>query len=144
MAGDSDSKTKEQLIEEINALKEQLAAHDTEGSADTSSSSHQPTLAKPMTRREALSNWIAPVVLSVPVMGAIKPETANAQPVPPTPPAPTPMPPAPTVAVSVDTIGTAGAVALGGALAAAGAAKLVKDKKKTSDNDGSKDEADRR
>ena len=137
MADNNESKTKEQLIEEINALREQLAAHDADTGKDASGDSHEPTFAKPMTRREALTTWIAPVVLSVPVVAAMSSETARAAPQEPQLPTQYPAPTLPE-AESVPGLGAAGAVVLGGALAAAGA-KMLKDKKDASGDDGSED-----
>jgi hypothetical protein len=157
MAGDSESKTKEELIEEINALREQLAAREAFTGSGTAEQSHQPTFTKPMTRREALTQWVAPVVLSVPVVAALRSETAHAGGAPPptqapmpTPMPPTPMPPMPTMAPaptlapkSVPALGAAGAVALGGALAAAGA-KVLKDQQQASGEESSEGDETRK
>ena len=152
MTDGNDAKTKAQLLAEIEALRKQLAARDKDGAGQPVEASTEPSLSRPMTRREAIGRWIAPVILSVPVTAAMRPGTAQAQvpptgeptqaPSPPTqapsPPTQAPSPPtqvptqvptqAPTrAAQEIPGIGLAGAAALGGALAAMGA-KLLKDR----------------
>ncbi len=138
MTDSNDTKTKEQLLAEIEALQDQLAAKSAGADENASARSAEPTFSRPMTRREALTNWIAPVVLSVPIVAAMRSETAHAQAPGPQPtlgPEPTERPPQPPQqARSVPGLGTAGAVALGGALAAAGA-KALKNRKNTSDDE---------
>jgi hypothetical protein len=151
MAGDRESKTNAELIEEINALKELLAARSAVTGSGAAEEFNQPTFSKPMTRREALTHWVAPVVLSVPVAAALRSEAARAGGPPPPSPVPSPVPspappptvaPAPTMAPrSIPALGAAGAVALGGALAAAGA-KAIKDRHRAADKGGSHTEAD--
>lgn len=64
---DSD-KTKEQLIEELKALRSQVGAGKPEATGDADS-------AGGLTRRDMLSGWVAPVILTVPLM----PRTGRAQ-----------------------------------------------------------------
>lgn len=79
MADGNDTKTKEQLLAEIAALKSELAARASEPARGEPGASVHPVASVPMTRREAIVNWIAPVILSVPVLGAaLKPGTAEA------------------------------------------------------------------
>jgi len=157
MTDSDDTKTKKELLAEIEALKQQLAAKNAGAGEDTSGESREPSFSRPITRREALKNWIAPVVLSVPITAALSTEKVHAQAAPAPEPAPAPPTSAPTLepptqapptsaptlepptrapqpaeARAVPGLGAAGAVALGGALAAAGA-KMLKDKKKASD-----------
>jgi len=94
----NDTKTKEQLLEEIAALKEQLArrealagepvaaaspAVDARAPEDELAAPSAPVFAAPMTRRQSIVSWVAPVILSLPVVQAvgavIKPGTAQAQ-----------------------------------------------------------------
>jgi len=94
----NDTKTKEQLLAEIAALKEQLARREAlagEASAaasppleskateDKLAAPSAPVFAAPMTRRQSIVSWVAPVILSLPVVQAvgavIKPGTAQAQ-----------------------------------------------------------------
>lgn len=96
MSDGSDPKTKEDLLAEIAALKEQLAQRDravakpvAEGKAVTEdkataegAGSAAPVFAAPMTRRQSIVSWVAPVILSLPVVqvvgAVIKPGTAQA------------------------------------------------------------------
>lgn len=78
-------KTKQQLIDELEALRAQLAGQEGKGAGEAG----EPSLAGPMTRRTVLTNWVAPVVLSIPLSAMTR--TAAAQPVP-TPLQPTPIP----------------------------------------------------
>lgn len=57
---DSD-KTKEQLIEELKALRSQNAAGTNQGSAN-------PAANTSLTRRDVLTGWVAPVILTVPLI----------------------------------------------------------------------------
>jgi hypothetical protein len=97
MSDGSKTKTKAQLLAEIKALRKQLAAGDNGKPATEESSA--PSFSRPITRREALTNWIAPVILSVPVVAAMRSAPAQAQGVPSTSfPTQFPSPsPAPTV-----------------------------------------------
>lgn len=98
MSHGSDKKSREQLLAEIEALRQQLAASEAQGDKRSPGASSEPSLSRPITRREALTAWVAPVILSVPIVAALHSETARGQ-VPPTAP-PTPSPPtgAPTLA----------------------------------------------
>lgn len=78
-------KTKQQLIDELEALRAQLAGQEGKGAGEAG----EPSLAGPMTRRTVLTNWVAPVVLSIPLSAMTR--TAAAQPVP-TPLQRTPIP----------------------------------------------------
>jgi hypothetical protein len=97
----NDTRTKEQLLAEIEALKKQLLKQD---SGALSSESAGPVLSVPITRRQAIGTWIAPVILSVPVLGAVlAPSTAEAErcvPAPTAVPTAAPTTPAPTRAPS--------------------------------------------
>lgn len=72
-----ESKTHEQLLAEIAALKKQLAAEQQSQSAVTGTGAHEaeepktasaPVFATPVTRRAAITSWVAPVILSVPAV----------------------------------------------------------------------------
>ena len=149
MTDNNDTKTTKQLLAEIEALEEQLAARGSDSGKSVSGGSSQPIFSVPITRRQvfkqALVGWVSPVILSVPLAAALltKPGTANAQAVPPTP-APAPPTSVPTVtpstsvpttapptvgstAVPIPGLGLIGIAALGSALAATGS-KLVMDR----------------
>lgn len=137
MTDSNDTRTTEQLLAEIEALREQLTAQSAAAKPPASRAPSEPIFSVPMTRREALAGWIAPVVLSMTVAGlAMKPIPAHAA-VTSLPTAggkkgvPTRLP----TAVPIPALGVVGLAALGGALAAAGA-KLLKDRT-GSDSDGS-------
>jgi len=170
MSDSKETKTKAQLLAEIEALRKQLAAGD--GGKSASGESSAPSFSRPITRREALANWIAPVILSVPVVAAMRSGTAQAAAVAPTQgpvpstsfpssfPSPSPAPTvAPTAAPTVSPtaaptkapiaapepqavpgLGIAGIAVLGGALAVAGA-KLLKDRADASDADAPEDDS---
>lgn len=101
---DGDTKTKDQLLAEIAALKEQLARRDAVTSppdskavaeASVTKASAAPVFAAPMTRRESIVSWVAPVILSLPVLAAgsvLKPGTAHAVTDDSLPPVPTAKP----------------------------------------------------
>ncbi len=76
--GDDESKTKAQLIAEIEELRRQLAERDDAAHADGDPARSQPALARPITRRTTLTSWVAPVILSVPFGAMIRPGTARA------------------------------------------------------------------
>jgi len=163
MSDSNETKTKAQLLAEIEALRKQLAAGDDAKHASGESSA--PSFSRPITRREALANWIAPVILSVPVVAAMRSGTAQAQgaPVPTVGPVPSTSAPtvfptslgaptmqptaAPTVSPTatpkpqpVPGLGIAGIAVLGGALAVAGA-KLLKVRADASDADAPEDDS---
>jgi hypothetical protein len=86
------SKTKKQLIEELQALRKKVEGE----TANEASSGGKAE--RGITRREVISGWVAPVILTVPLASRM----AEAQPVPegtttiaPTPPTPAPTPPTP-------------------------------------------------
>jgi hypothetical protein len=82
----NDTETKQRLLAEIAALEEQLAQREsesakvvpeieafgqrkaTEGKAEEAAA---PVLSAPMTRRESIVRWVAPVILSLPVVQAV-------------------------------------------------------------------------
>lgn len=146
MTDSNDTRTKEQLLAEIEALRDQLAARGSDVDKGVSRGSSEPIFSAPITRRElfgrALATWVSPVVLSVPVVVAAitTPGTAHAATSAPTPKAkkgvPTMVAVAPT-AVTIPGLGVIGLAALGSALAASGA-KLLKDHMGASDADESK------
>jgi hypothetical protein len=84
-AGD-DSKTREELLAEIAALKAELEKRTAEAGGPTPQTSAAPILSVPLTRRESMVSWIAPVILSLPVVQGIgsllAPGTAQAAPAP--------------------------------------------------------------
>lgn len=148
MTDSKDTRTKEQLLAEIEALRDQLAARGSNVGKPVSGGSTEPIFSVPITRRElfgrALVSWVSPVILSVPVgvTALITPGTAQAlatrSPTAKPKAAPTSMPTmsvAPT-AVPVPGPGVIGLAALGSALAASGA-KLLMDRMGASDADGS-------
>jgi hypothetical protein len=95
----NDTKTNAELLAEIAALKAQLAQRDdvvaskvgptskaapadTTTAADKTTGAAAPVFAASMTRRQSIVSWVAPVILSLPVVQAIgaviKPGTAHA------------------------------------------------------------------
>ena len=72
-------KTKRQLIAELESLRRQLASREGDAGEGHDETASEPSLTRPMTRRTALTNWIAPVILSIPVAGAVRPGKAWAQ-----------------------------------------------------------------
>jgi hypothetical protein len=90
---DDGNKTKSQLLAEIEELRSQLAARQEAVSADANEAPLQPVLAAPMTRRTALSTWVAPVILSIPFGVMARPRTAQALPAPALPTVPPTVPP---------------------------------------------------
>jgi len=77
-AGD-DTKTKEELLAEIDALKAKLERQSSEAGKPPSEKLAAPVFSVPLTRRGALASWVAPVILSLPVLGTVlKPGTAHA------------------------------------------------------------------
>lgn len=79
MSTGNDTKTREQLLAELAALKEQLDERQTAGPSPGAST---PVFSAPLTRRQSMVSWVAPVILSLPILqgvGAIlKPGTAHA------------------------------------------------------------------
>jgi hypothetical protein len=75
----NDTKTREQLLAEIEALQKQLGKRDGDQPESTASA---PVFSGPITRRESLVSWVAPVILSLPVVQGLgmvlKPGTAYA------------------------------------------------------------------
>ena len=96
-------KTKQELIAEIEALRQELTRRERDSAEGEQDLSSEPSFARPMTRREVLGGWIAPVILSIPLAAATRSGAVRAEPVPetqaptPQPPtsAPTPQPPTP-------------------------------------------------
>ncbi len=134
MASGDNDKSKKQLLAEIEELRRQLAGRD--DSEHGVSAASQPALTRPITRRTALSTWVAPVILSIPFGAAIGARTAHGQ-VPPTmPPTMAPMmeptmmaptrAPAPTMApmVKAPALTAGGLAALSAGLAGVGAAAV--------------------
>lgn len=108
MSHGSDKKSREQLLAEIEALRQQLAAREAQGDKHSPGDSSSPSLSRPITRREALTAWVAPVILSVPIVAALHSETARGQPAPPSPSPPTapptPSPPSPSPPTGAPTL----------------------------------------
>jgi len=92
-----ENKTREQLLAELDELRRQLEGRDE--ASDREGPPSQPALARPITRRTALSTWVAPVILSIPLAAASRTRTAWAQgpvlPTPMVPPTPRPVLPTP-------------------------------------------------
>lgn len=78
----NDVKTREELIAEIEALKAELERQGSDAGKLTSGASSSPVFSAPITRRESLVTWVAPVILALPVVQAVgmvlKPGTARA------------------------------------------------------------------
>ncbi|HEY4184866.1 MAG TPA: hypothetical protein VGP07_07330 [Polyangia bacterium] len=76
MSDQNGNKTREQLLGEIEALKQELERRDDKPAASA------PIFAAPLTRRESLVSWVAPVILSLPVVTGVgmvlKPGIAHA------------------------------------------------------------------
>ena len=90
---DDGNKTKSQLLAEIEELRSQLAERQDAVGADADEAPLQPVFAAPMTRRTALSTWVAPVILSIPFGVMARPRTAQALPAPALPTVPPTVPP---------------------------------------------------
>lgn len=81
MSEANDPKTREQLLAEIEALKQKLEQKDSapeqsppKGASAAGASvagASAPIFAAPTTRRQALVNWVAPVILSLPTAVAV-------------------------------------------------------------------------
>jgi len=78
----NDAKTREQLLAEFEALKEELGQRSADGGKAAWARSSSPVFSAPITRRESLVSWVAPVILALPVVQAVgmvlKPGTAHA------------------------------------------------------------------
>ena len=148
--GNDSSKSRQDLLEELEELRGKLAKRDGE-QAETG----EPTFARPITRRTALTKWVAPAVLSIPLTalvrsGARAGETGPMTPLPTlsptftstatsTPPPTSSSPPTtspttrptsfPTGVKQVPGLGLGAAAVLGGGLAA-GVAKVASDRAK--------------
>ena len=90
-----DPKTREQLLAEIETLKRELEQRDAGAGKPGSAAVHSsaPVFAVPVTRRESLTAWVAPVILALPVVQGLgmvlKPGKAYAATLSPTPALPT-------------------------------------------------------
>jgi hypothetical protein len=162
--GHDSGKSRQDLLNELEELRNKLAKRDSNEQADTG----EPTFARPITRRTALTKWVAPAVLSIPLTALVRSDaraqdapvpatTVSASPptmvqyptdtqTPGTTPRPTRLEPTrfPTkVAPQVPGLGLGAAAVLGGGLAA-GVAKIASDRAKANreaaDDDGSKGE----
>jgi hypothetical protein len=69
-AGD-DTKTREELLAEIDALKAKLERQGSEAGKPPAEKLSAPVFSVPVTRRGALASWVAPVILSLPVLGTV-------------------------------------------------------------------------
>jgi hypothetical protein len=80
--GRDDGKTREQLLAEIDALKAALERRAADP-APAKAAPETPAASASLTRRESLVGWVAPVILSMPVVQGLalvaKPGTAYAQ-----------------------------------------------------------------
>lgn len=87
MSDGNETKTKEQLLAEIEALKKALDQRSSDGgksaAEEPNTGAPAPVFSSSMNRRQALTNWVAPVILSLPTAVGVgmllKPETASAQ-----------------------------------------------------------------
>jgi hypothetical protein len=76
-----DGKTKDELLAEIAALEDELGKRGARGAEGKPERSSAPVFSAPVTRRESLVSWVAPVILSLPVLqgvGILRPGTAHA------------------------------------------------------------------
>ena len=75
-------KTTAQLLAEIEALKEELERRGPDGGKLAGAGSSSPVFSAPITRRQSLVSWVAPVILALPVVQAVgmvlNPGTAHA------------------------------------------------------------------
>lgn len=79
MSAGDDTKTREELLAEIDALKAKLERQGSEAGKPLSEKLSAPVFSVPLTRRGALASWVAPVILSLPVLGTVlRPGTAYA------------------------------------------------------------------
>jgi hypothetical protein len=82
LSSGNDKKTREQLLAEVEALKEELERRGSAGGKAALAGSVSPVFSAPITRRESLLTWVAPVILALPVVQAVgmvlKPGTAQA------------------------------------------------------------------
>ena len=151
--GNDSSKSRQDLLDELEELRGKLAKRDGE-QAETG----EPTFARPITRRTALTKWVAPAVLSIPLTALVRSEaragetgpmtpmtlaptlsptstgtatsTATFTPSAPMTPYPTTRPTSfPTGVKQVPGLGLGAAAVLGGGLAA-GVAKVASDRAK--------------
>jgi hypothetical protein len=117
---DDEQKTKQELLAELEGLRRRLAAAEPANDAEDEGGSSQPAFTRPITRRTALSNWVAPVILAIPLAAASRPRVAQAQ--PPTRPEPA----APTrPRAEAPVLSLAGGAAAAAALAGLGVARLM-------------------
>ncbi len=72
-------KTRQDLLDELAKLRSKLA----EREGDEQPGTGEPSFSRPITLRKALTNWVAPVVLSIPLTTVVRSQ-AYAAPVPPT------------------------------------------------------------
>ena len=83
MTSGNDKKTREQLLAEIEALKDELEQRTADGGKPAGTGPVAPVFSAPLTRRESLVKWVAPVILALPVVQAagmiLKPGTARGQ-----------------------------------------------------------------
>jgi len=163
--GNDSGKSRQDLLNELEELRSKLAKRDSSEEVETG----EPTFARPITRRTALTKWVAPAVLSIPLTALVRsdaraqgvvdtatPGTSTATFVTSTATYVTPRPtitPAPTrreptrmptkSAPQVPGLGIGAAAVLGGGLAV-GVAKIASDRAKANreaaDDDGSKGE----
>ena len=68
---EDDAKTKQQLRAEIDALKEELRQRGAETAKSAAATPAVPVFSAPITRRESLVSWVAPVILSLPVVQGV-------------------------------------------------------------------------
>ena len=81
MATGDKKKTKQQLIAELEALREQLEAGEAIAEGGEGEAEARPSLSFPMTRRTSLKSWIAPVVLSIPLSSGLAASSYTAPPI---------------------------------------------------------------
>ena len=66
------TKTKDQLLDEIEALKGELERRGADAGKPAPVGTSAPVFSVPITRRESLVSWVAPVILSLPVVQGVR------------------------------------------------------------------------
>ncbi len=68
LSGGGGTKTREELLAEIEALSKEIAQRGPDTAKTVAVAASTPVFSIPITRRESLVRWVAPVILSLPVV----------------------------------------------------------------------------
>ena len=66
--GNDSGKSRQDLLNELEELRSKLTKRDSSEQVETG----EPTFARPITRRTALTKWVAPAVLSIPLTALVR------------------------------------------------------------------------